>query len=76
LDKIVGDSRILVQQQRTCGNQTYPILCKLWKTSLERIPDSRNGDTKFGRLIKKDGDNMRRSKDSNRKNKGNNEKAI
>jgi len=46
------------------------------KTPLERKPNSRNRDTKFGRPIKENGNNEGRSKDSNEKNKGNNEKAI
>ena len=57
-------------------NRTYLILCELWKTSLERKSNSRNGDTKFGRTTKEDGNNKRRSKDSYGKDKRYNEKAI
>ena len=57
-------------------NRTYLILCELWKTSLERKSNSRNGDTKFGRTTKEDGDDKRRNKDSNGKDKEHNEKTI
>ena len=57
------------------GMKTLSILCELWKTPLERKPNSGNRDTKLGRSIK-DGNNKGRSKNSNGKNKKNNEKAI
>ena len=43
---------------------------------MKRKPNSGNGDTKLGRPIKEDENNKGRSKNSNGKNKGNNEKAI
>jgi len=43
---------------------------------MERKPNSENRDTKSRRPIKKDGNNEGRSKDSNGKDKENNEKAI
>jgi len=51
-------------------------LYELWKTPLERKPNSGNRDTKLRRPIKEDGNNKGRSKNSNGKNKGNDEKAI
>jgi len=45
-------------------------------TPLERKPNSGNGNTKFGRPTKEDGNNEGRSKDSNGKDKENNKKAI
>ena len=45
LDRMNCSSRIPLQWQETCSNQTDAICSELWKMSLERKPQNTNGDS-------------------------------